>query len=104
MRSAGEGLKEGLDRASIRDASIPVYTNVAAEPITRANEIRDFLYRQLTSPVRWEQTIRNMVRDGATRFVEIGPGKVLQGLVRRTESAVQVGGIDKLSDISALEA
>lgn len=99
MESARNGLKQGLDGAGIRDAAIPVYANVTAEPVTRAAEIRDLLYRQLTSPVRWEQTVKNMVRDGATDFMEIGPGKVLQGLVKRTSGGVRAGGIDKYGDI-----
>jgi [acyl-carrier-protein] S-malonyltransferase len=99
MESAQNGLKQGLDSAGIRDAAIPVYANVTAEPVTRAAEIRDLLYRQLTSPVRWEQTVKNMVRDGATDFMEIGPGKVLQGLVKRTSGGVRAGGIDTFSDI-----
>ncbi len=99
MESARNGLKQGLDAARIRDAAIPVYANVTAEPVTHAAEIRDLLYRQLTSPVRWEQTVKNMVRDGATDFMEIGPGKVLQGLVKRTSGRVRAGGIDKYGDI-----
>jgi len=99
MESARNGLKQGLDRTGIRDAAIPLYANVTAEPVTRAADIRDLLYRQLTSPVRWEQTVKNMVRDGATDFMEIGPGKVLQGLVKRTSEGVRSGGIDKYSDI-----
>jgi [acyl-carrier-protein] S-malonyltransferase len=103
MESAREGLKEALDRTTIRNASIPVYANVTAEPVTAAAEIRELLFRQLTTPVRWEQTVRNMVRDGATRFVEIGPGKVLQGLAKRTEAGVQTAGVDKFADIATLE-
>jgi [acyl-carrier-protein] S-malonyltransferase len=99
MRSAKEGLRAALDATEIRDARIPVYTNVTAEPVTRAAEIRELLYQQLTSPVRWEESVRNMIRDGATRFVEIGPGKVLQGLVKRIDPAVETAGIDKYNDI-----
>jgi|WetSurMetagenome_2_1015567.scaffolds.fasta_scaffold08934_5 [acyl-carrier-protein] S-malonyltransferase len=104
MESAREGLREALDRTTINDARIPVYANVTAEPVTRSNEIRELLFRQLTSPVRWEQSVRNMVRDGAVRFVEVGPGKVLQGLTKRTESAVQTAGVDKLADVGLLES
>jgi [acyl-carrier-protein] S-malonyltransferase len=103
MESAREGLRDALDRTTIGDARIPVYANVTAEPVTRASEIRELLFRQLTNPVRWEQTIRSMVRDGAVRFVEIGPGKVLQGLAKRTEPAVKTSGIDKFADIASLE-
>lgn len=101
MGSAREGLKAGLDRTAIRDAAIPVYANVTAEPAVNASEIRELLYRQLTSPVLWEQTVRNMARDGATRFCEVGPGKVLQNLVKRTLPDVASGGVDKLSEADA---
>lgn len=99
MEHAREGLTAGLDRTEIRDARIPVYANVSAEPVVRAAEIRTLLRRQLTSPVRWEQTVRNMIRDGADSFVEIGPGKVLQGLVRRIDPSVTTAGVDKATDI-----
>src|SRR5512140_220098 len=99
MRSAKEGLRAALEKTAIRDAQIPVYTNVTAEPVTLAGEIRELLYQQLSSPVRWEESVRNMIRDGAGRFVEIGPGKVLQGLAKRIDPAVEALGIDKYSDI-----
>jgi len=98
MESAKEGLGKALETTEIRDARIPVYANVTAKPVTRATETRALLHKQVTSPVRWEQTVRNMVRDGATVFYEIGPGKVLQGLVKRTEPGVQVRGFDKIAD------
>ncbi len=99
MESARDGLREALKSAAIRDAAIPVYANVTAEPVTRAPEIRELLYLQLTSPVRWEEISLNMARDGATRFLEVGPGKVLQGLVKRTVAAAETGGIDKFADL-----
>jgi [acyl-carrier-protein] S-malonyltransferase len=98
MASAGEGLKQALSRTRIENARIPVYTNVTAEPVIGAEEIRDLLYRQLTHPVRWEQSVCNMVRDGADRFTEVGPGKVLQGLVKRISPAATAGGVDKWND------
>jgi [acyl-carrier-protein] S-malonyltransferase len=99
MESAGEGLRRELATATIRDAAIPVYANVTAEPVTGASDIRELLFRQLTSAVRWEQTILNMVRDGAGSFCEIGPGKVLQGLIRRIQESAQVMGVDKYADM-----
>jgi [acyl-carrier-protein] S-malonyltransferase len=99
MESARNGLREGLNRTSIRDAAIPVYANVTAEPVTKASDIRELLYRQLTNPVRWEQSAQNMARDGATTFLEVGPGKVLQGLVKRTVATAETRGIDKFSDL-----
>jgi [acyl-carrier-protein] S-malonyltransferase len=99
MESAKEGLKKVLAQTEILDARIPVYANVTAQPTTRASEIRDLLCSQITNPVRWEQSVRNMVRDGASMFYEVGPGKVLQGLIKRTEPGVQVGGFDKFADL-----
>ncbi len=99
MQSAKDGLKEALAKVTITDAALPVYANVTAEPVTKAAEIRELLHQQVTSPVRWEQTIVNMVRDGASQFYEIGPGKVLQGLVKRIDPSVPVTGFDKHADI-----
>ncbi len=98
MESAQKGLKEGLDRTAIRDARIPVYANVTAEPVRSAEEIRSLLYRQLTSPVRWEESVNNMVRDGMTACTEIGPGKVLQGLIKRIAPGVTTSGMDSWGD------
>lgn len=99
MASARDGLKKKLDATNIVDASIPVYANVTAEPVTKAEDIRDVLFRQLTSPVRWEESVIHMVRDGADSFLEIGPGKVLQGLVKRIAGNAKTKGYDKYSDI-----
>ncbi|MBI3586490.1 MAG: ACP S-malonyltransferase, partial [Ignavibacteriales bacterium] len=101
MESACEGLKSALDKTYIAAPAIPVYANVTAKPVQQANEIRDLLYRQLTSPVRWEETIVNMASDGATVFVEVGPGKVLQGLVKRINPSVVIQGVEKFSDFAS---
>ncbi len=99
MQSAQEGLRTALDATCFTDARMPVYTNVQAEPVTRAGEIRALLLSQLTSPVRWEELVRHMARDGARRFLEVGPGKVLQGLVRRIEPSADLAGIDRYADL-----
>lgn len=99
MESARDGLKGALDRTEIRDASIPIYANVTAKPVQKASEIRELLFRQLTSPVRWEESVANMAADGASTFIEIGPGKVLQGLVKRINPNVEVRGIDNFKDL-----
>lgn len=99
MQSAKDKLKEALDKTEIRDAKIPVYANVTAKPVVRADEIRRLLFEQVTSAVRWEETIATMAADGAMKFVEIGPGKVLQGLVKRTVAGAEVLGIDKAADV-----
>jgi [acyl-carrier-protein] S-malonyltransferase len=99
MEGAREGLLEGLAQTEIRDAYIPVYANVTGEPVRRAADIREMLSRQLTHPVQWEKSVRNMARDGARAFCELGPGKVLRRLVERTVEGAQVTGFEKLNDI-----
>lgn len=100
MQSAKDKLKTALDAVTIHDASVPVYANVTAAPVQKADEIRSLLLEQVTSPVRWEESVVNMAAAGAAKFVEIGPGKVLQGLVKRTVAAAELAGVDKASDIS----
>ncbi len=99
MQSAKGKLKEALDAVTINDAKIPVYANVTAKPVQRASEIRNLLFEQVTSPVRWEESVNNMVEDGATAFIEIGPGKILQGLVKRTAASAEISGIDKAAEV-----
>lgn len=98
MVGAREGLKAALETAPMSDARIPVYANVSARPVRTSGEIRTLLESQLTSPVRWEETILNMIADGATTFVEIGPGKVLQSLVKRIDGSVSVRGVEAIED------
>lgn len=99
MQSAKEKLKTVLEKIPIYDARFPVYANVTAKPVTDKIEIKNLLFEQVTSPVRWEETIRNMISDGFDEFYEIGPGKVLQGLTKRINPDIKVYGIDKYSDM-----
>jgi [acyl-carrier-protein] S-malonyltransferase len=100
MESARTGLKSALEKIEIRDARIQVYANVSAKPTQKAEDIREALVRQLTSPVRWEESVNAMASDGATTFVEVGPGKVLQGLVKRINATVSLRGYDKAADLN----
>ena len=93
MEPARLELGEAIDKTPFRAPACPVYQNVTALPSTDPEVIKDNLLRQLTSPVRWTQTIRNMVADGADSFLEIGPGTVLQGLVKRIAPEVENQGI-----------
>jgi [acyl-carrier-protein] S-malonyltransferase len=99
MEPARERLMNKLNTTPIYDAHIPVYTNVSAECVIKESDIRQKLFEQLTNPVRWEEIIKNMIRDGVEEFYEIGPGKVLQGLVKRINTDVKIFGIDKYSDV-----
>lgn len=99
MESARGNLKAKLELTPFYDAKIPVYANVNASPVKNKEEIISLLDQQLTKPVRWEETIKNMINDGAEEFYEIGPGKVLQGLVKRINPDVKIFGIDKFTDV-----
>ncbi|MBQ2919540.1 MAG: ACP S-malonyltransferase [Bacteroidales bacterium] len=83
MEPARAELAEGIEKAVFSTPVCPVYQNVTAKPSTDPAEIKANLLAQLTSPVRWTQSVKNMLEDGACHFVEIGPGKVLQGLIAK---------------------
>ena len=83
MEPARAKLGEAIEATAFKEPSCPVYQNVTAKAETDPQVIKDNLLKQLTSPVRWTQTIRNMRADGAEEFIELGPGNVLQGLLRR---------------------
>lgn len=96
MEPAREELAEAIERTAFTTPICPVYQNVTAEPTTDPEVIKANLLAQLTSPVRWTQTVRNMLAAGADSFLEIGPGTVLQGLVRRTAGPdVIISGISE---------
>lgn len=99
MASAKDSLKMKLDVTPFYDAKIPVYANVTAKPVHQKEEIKVLLHQQLDKPVRWHETIMNMIQDGADEFYEIGPGKVLQGLVKRINPDIKIFGIDKYSEV-----
>jgi len=92
MKPALEGLQKQLEEISFRDPEFPLYSNATAEPAKDASEVKANLIAQLTSPVKWTQTLQNMEKNGISDFVEIGPGKVLQGLVKRTISNANISG------------
>ncbi|MFC2950144.1 ACP S-malonyltransferase [Virgibacillus sediminis] len=83
MKPANEEFAEYLENVQIKDANIPVFANVSAQPVTDQQEIKELLIKQLYSPVRFEESIRHMIDKGAEAFVEVGNGKVLSGLVRK---------------------
>jgi len=99
MQSAKDQLRLKLDSVNFYDAKFPVYANVTGKPEKDKEEIKQNLFLQVTASVMWEDTIRNMIADGFDEFVEVGPGRVLQGLVKRINPAVVTSGIDKFADI-----
>lgn len=93
MQPAAEELAKAIESTEFRSPICPIYQNITAQPHTEPDVIKANLMAQLTGPVRWTQTIQNMVSNGASAFMEIGPGKVLQGLVKKIAQEVEVNGI-----------
>lgn len=93
MEPARAELAKAIQETKFSKPICPVYQNVDAKPHTDPEEIKRNLIAQLTSPVRWTKTVQNMIADGATEFIEIGPGKVLQGLVLKIDRSMKVSGM-----------
>ena len=92
MEPAREELAKAIENTTLSSPSCPIYQNVTATAITDATEIKKNLILQLTAPVRWTQSIQQMITDGGTLFTEVGPGKVLQGLMRKIDRSVAADG------------
>ena len=90
MEPARLELAEAIQSTEIKTPFCPIYQNVNAQSVTNTDVIKSNLVKQLTSPVRWTQTIKNMIADGADTFIELGPGKVLQGLILQVKKDVKV--------------
>ncbi len=90
MEPARHELEEAIENTAFHQPVCPVYQNATAKPATLIHEIQKNLIDQLTSPVKWSQSVKQMITDGATEFIECGPGKVLQGLVKKIDRRVEV--------------
>jgi [acyl-carrier-protein] S-malonyltransferase len=101
MRRAADAFRDVLNRAPLTDAAIPIVANATADGVRTATEVRDAMARQMTSPVRWEQSVRRMQALGVRAFVELGPGTVLAGLIARTDPEAQTF---RISDPGGLHA
>ena len=99
MKPAADRLKEVLDRIEFRDAKFPVVANVTAEPVVKAEEIRALLVKQAASPVKWEMSMRNMIKDGFDTFVEVGPGKVLSGFTRKIDREMTALNVEDMASL-----
>lgn len=94
MEPARAELAEAINSTHFSTPVCPVYQNVTASPVSDPEVIKKNLIAQLTAPVRWTQTVKNMIADGCTSFTEIGPGQVLQGLVKKVDRTMQTAGIN----------
>ena len=90
MQPAQEKLAAAIEQTKFRTPMIPVYQNIATKAVTDQEEIKQNLIKQLTGPVKWTQSVQNMIKDGANTFIEVGPGKTLQGLIKKINSEVTV--------------
>ena len=92
MEPAREQLAAAIENTKFSTPSCPIYQNVTANAVSDPSEIKNNLIAQLTAPVRWTQTIQQMIADGGSEFIELGPGKVLQGLMRKIDRSVATSG------------
>lgn len=90
MQPAQERLAVAIENTKFREATIPVYQNITTTAVSDPSEIKKNLVAQLTGPVKWTQSVQNMIKDGANNFIEVGPGKTLQGLIKKINPDVQV--------------
>jgi len=93
MEPAREELAAAINNADFSTPSCPVYQNVSTKAETDPATIKENLIAQLTAPVKWTQSVQNMMTDGATEFVEVGPGRALQGMIKKVDRAAQVSGV-----------
>ncbi len=101
MSNAKKTLTDELNSIEIADINFPIYSNVTAKPVTKSDDIRKSLIQQLDNAVLWQDTIINMIEDGIVNFVEVGPGRVLQGLTRRIDQNVISSGIETNIDVNS---
>lgn len=103
LQGAGNKLADYMKDVTVSDLQIPYITNVTAEYVTDSAQIKGFLEKQVSSSVRWQQSVENMIADGVDTFVEIGPGKTLAGFIKKINKDVTVINVGQVSDIGALE-
>lgn len=103
LAEAGEKLGNVLESVEVHDPVIPYIANVTADYVTEASQVKPLLVRQVSSSVRWEQSIRKMLADGVDTFIEIGPGKTLTGFMRKIDRDAKAMNIEKLEDIEKVQ-
>jgi len=103
MKPAGDRLEKALEEISVGDLKIPVITNVEAEANTSKDRVKELLVAQVSSPVRWEESMKKMIGKGIEQVLEIGPGKVLSGLMKRIDSRVETKNVEDLKTLKSIE-
>jgi [acyl-carrier-protein] S-malonyltransferase len=102
MKPAGVRLSEALKDVTVQSLKVPVVTNVEAQVNRSPERVKPLLVEQVTSPVRWEESMRGMVDEGIERMVEIGPGKVLSGLMKRIDSKIETGNLEDIQSLKKI--
>lgn len=102
MESARTAVESKLNTVNVHDARVTVYPNVTAKPTTSKDDVKKLLVEQITAPVKWHETVVNMIADGATKFYEVGPGNVLQGLIKRIDKNATCECIGKVSELDKI--
>jgi [acyl-carrier-protein] S-malonyltransferase len=102
MKPAGERLEKALEEISVNDLKVSVVTNVEAEVNTLKEKVKGLLVAQVSNPVRWEESMRKMIEKGIEKVVEIGPGKVLSGLMKRIDSRIETKNLEDLQTLKKI--
>jgi [acyl-carrier-protein] S-malonyltransferase len=102
MKPAAERLEKALEEISVSDLKIPVVTNVEAEVNTSKDRVKGLLVAQVSSPVRWEESMRKMIAKGIEQVLEIGPGKVLSGLMKRIDNRIETGNLEDIQTLKKI--
>ena len=102
LTGAGDKLEKELETVEISKPEFPYVTNVTAEYVTEENEVKELLKKQVSSSVRWEESVEKMIENGVDTFVEIGPGKTLSNLIKKINREVTVINIEKVEDLDKL--
>ncbi|MFQ6103827.1 MAG: ACP S-malonyltransferase [Candidatus Glassbacteria bacterium] len=103
MEDASSGLEKRLASIEVQDAAFPIISNATALPVSSEADIKNALIMQLTSPVRWEESMRKLLEMGYSSFLELGPGRVLSGLLKRVDRYIEVTNVDKADDLHELK-
>jgi len=103
MSVATEIMREELSKLNFKKGNNPLISNITADEIFNADELKDLLIKQIENRVRWREGTINMINKGVKKFIEIGPGKVLSGLVKRTNKEVEVSSINSENEIKNIK-
>ena len=102
MKNATEFMKNKILNTNFKNPRIEIISNVLAKPVQNSEEIKNLLIQQIEKPVRWRESIINMINFGVNEFIEIGPGRVLSGLIKRIDRNVKINHVNNLIDIKKI--